>query len=901
MDELLSEFFSETIESLEVVDVELVKFEQDPTNIAGLDKVFRLLHTVKGSAGFLGLDRLGKLAHATENLIDCFRDGAEVTDSLVSLTLEAIDKFKWILEKLGDSGEEPEGDDQEIIDQLNAISDGLREKLDAGKPGTVSLNPEDDEEIQKLIKELQGQETSSSQTQVNLVDEVPAENTVKTEASAEPIKQEEEKAETSAKKAPETKADKAEAASTESKGLKSTSIRVNMDTIEHLMTMVSELVLTRNQLIEIVRQQDDNHFKAPLQRLSNITSELQEGIMQTRMQPIGHAWQQIPRLIRSLNQQLNKNIQIEMIGAETELDRQVLELIRDPLTHMIRNSADHGVEDSETRIAAGKTPDGKITLSAHHEGGHIILSIADDGRGIPVEKVADKVVRSGLATEAELAQMSDSQVLRYIFEPGFTTTSEVSSVSGRGVGMDVVRSNIELIGGSIDVSSKLGVGTSFIIKIPLTLAIISALIVQVGDNRFAIPQTNVDELVRAQANSEHRIETIDQTRVLRLRNRLLPLIDLSGILRMKSDQELNDKNENEGFIIVANVGNRLFGIIVDAVYHTEEIVVKPLSGPLREIDFFSGNTLLGDGSVILIVDINGVAKHVGSSASIETDDLAKISDGTDLDVSTSSMLVFTAGSNEPKAVPLAIVTRLEDIEVDRIESSSSGDVVQYRGRLMPLVYVNESVKMLDKKAYHVLVFSDGDRSMGLIVDEIMDIVDDSFEVEIGSDEPGVLGSAIIDSKATDIIDVTHYVGIAFSNENVKSEWGHEAQARSILFVDDSVFFREMLPPVLRAAGYAVTVCDSAKDALTLMENGGKFDVIVSDLEMPSMDGLEFARVIKSNPNYNKIPMIALSSFTAPAALAKCKEVGYISHVAKFDRHGLISSLFESISGTGVAA
>ena len=388
------------------------------------------------------------------------------------------------------------------------------------------------------------------------------------------------------------------------------SIRVTVDTLEHLMTMVSELVLTRNQLLEIVRRHDDSEFKTPLQRLSNVTAELQEGVMKTRMQPIGNAWQKFPRIVRDLSNELGKQIDLEMQGAETELDRQVLDLIKDPLTHMVRNSADHGLETPDERRAAGKPGHGRIRLSAYHEGGYIIIQIADDGRGLNTERIKAKAVAQGLVSEAEMEKLSEAQIHKFIFAPGFSTAAKITSVSGRGVGMDVVRNNIDQIGGTIDVKSVAGVGLSFTIKIPLTLAIIAALIVESGGDRFAIPQLSVVELVRARNGGEHRIERIKDTTVLRLRDKLLPLARLSHLLG--ADIEAAGDVES-GFIVVTQVGSQTFGIVVDSVFHTEEIVVKPMSSKLRHIAMFSGNTILGDGSVIMIIDPNGVAQALGST------------------------------------------------------------------------------------------------------------------------------------------------------------------------------------------------------------------------------------------------------------------------------------------------
>ena len=383
-------------------------------------------------------------------------------------------------------------------------------------------------------------------------------------------------------------------------------IRVGVDLLEHLMTMVSELVLTRNQLLQMVRGQTDTEISAPLNRLSHVTTELQEGIMKTRMQPIGKAWSKLPRIIRDLSLDLNKKINLKLFGEDTELDRQMLELIKDPLTHMVRNSADHGIESIEARQAAGKPDAGTVTLKAYHEGGHINIELSDDGAGINIEAVKKKALDTGVVTDSQLESMTDQQVLQLIFRPGFSTAAEVTAVSGRGVGMDAVKTNVEKIGGTVEVSSTSGVGSTFVIKIPLTLAIVSALIVEASDQRFAIPQISVIELVRAAGNAEHTVEMINDAPVLRLRDRLLPLVSLSQVLRL-DEQEKEFDTETETFIVVSQVGTYSFGIIVDRVFDTEEIVVKPVAPLMRDIGVFSGNTILGDGSIVMILDPNGLA------------------------------------------------------------------------------------------------------------------------------------------------------------------------------------------------------------------------------------------------------------------------------------------------------
>jgi two-component system chemotaxis sensor kinase CheA len=667
------------------------------------------------------------------------------------------------------------------------------------------------------------------------------------------------------------------------------SIRVNVDTLEHLMTMVSELVLTRNQLLEISRRNEDTEFKVPLQRLSNVTAELQEGVMKTRMQPIGNAWQKLPRIVRDLSGELGKQIELEMHGADTELDRQVLDLIKDPLTHMVRNSADHGLETPAERLAAGKPEQGTIRLSAYHEGGHIIICIADNGRGLNTERIKAKAVSSGLVTEAELEKMTEAQIHKFIFAPGFSTAAAVTSVSGRGVGMDVVRTNIDQIGGTIDVKSVAGEGSSVTIKIPLTLAIVSALIVEAGGDRFAIPQLAVVELVRARANSEHRIERIKDTAVLRLRNKLLPLMHLKKLLNIDDGSSSDPEN---GFIVVTQVGSQTFGIVVDGVFHTEEIVVKPMSTKLRHIDMFSGNTILGDGAVIMIIDPNGIAKALGASGAtsheIADENAASRASAAE---QLTSLLVFRAGSAQPKAVPLGLVTRLEEIACDKIELSNGRYMVQYRDQLMPLVQM-AGVNVQTTGSQPILVFADDRRSMGLVVDEIVDIVEERLNIEVGGSPDGILGSAVIKGQATEVIDVGHFLPMAFPDWFTRKEMTPSASAQSVLLVDDSAFFRNMLAPVLKAAGYKVRVAPNAQEGLTVLRSGQSFDVVLTDIEMPDMNGFEFAEVIRADQHLSTMPIIGLSSLVSPAAIERGRQAGFHDYVAKFDRPGLIAALKE---------
>ncbi|WP_046868823.1 hybrid sensor histidine kinase/response regulator [Microvirga massiliensis] len=922
MDDLLVEFLTETNEHLETVDVELVRFEQDPNNQAILSNIFRLVHTIKGTCGFLGLPRLEALAHAAETLMGKFRDGMPVTTAAVSLILATLDRIKEILAELERTGSEPDGTDADLIDALDKMASEepavaipetqatttvgmlVHQVLERDlKPGEVSLD-----ELERAFQEAPGPDAVS--TTGTLSYQVLERALKPGEVSLDELERAFREAPgPDAPRAPFPASTKPPVAAAERKSVdapeggeggeshagKAQTIRVSVETLEHLMMMVSELVLTRNQLLEIARRNaDDNGYKVPLQRLSQVTAELQEGVMKTRMQPIGNAWQKLPRVIRDLSTELSKKIELVMQGADTELDRQVLELIKDPLTHMVRNSADHGIESPEERRAAGKPEKGTVRLNAYHEGGSITIEISDDGKGLNYAAIRRKVVDRGIASEAEVERMSEAQVAKFIFHPGFSTAQVVTSVSGRGVGMDVVRTNIELIGGTVDIRSEQGRGTTFTIKIPLTLAIVAALIVASHDQRFAIPQIAVQELVRVSAGSEQSIERINGTPVLRLRDRLLPIVPLSKILGLGGDEEIN-----EGFVVVTHVGKQRFGILVDGVFHTEEIVVKPMSSKLRHIQLFSGNTILGDGAVVLIIDPNGLARMVGSGVGDDrSEGDAVLEPASVVEDEATTLLVFRGGAESLKAVPLSLVTRLEEIDASTIEWTAGRPVVQYRGRLMPLVPCDDALSIKREGMQSLLVFSDGDMTMGLAVARIVDIVEDKLNIEFVADRSDLVGSAVIRGTTTELVNVAHYLSM------IGASWGRSASkevgTKTLLLVDSSPFFRDMLAPVLKASGYRVHAASGAQDALTQLAGGLKVDVVVTALELPDHSGLDLVAALRGN-GHSAMPVIGLTVSEDSEQIALAHKLNVTDMISKVDRRGLLSALAELGPNLGKAA
>jgi len=1024
MDDLLSEFLTETLESIDVVDVELVTLEQDPTNKPILDNIFRLVHTIKGTCGFLGLPRLETVAHAGENVLGKFRDGELVVKpESVTLILAALDRIKEILAGLEETQEEPQGDDSALIAQLNVVASGgtvdlkapTAEKVEEEDnivlpeitpstsvlPGQVSLEeleaafaaapgPDESQDVDPspaadaeetgaehadgqnvdILARIGGME--SVKVIIHLVhNRILADASVKGLMEGTNTRESKEKmgnffaahlagkedtgpsvtatfapfishgiteeqnetvcklfmavleevdlplleveavvdsyrkvsieilSEARSSSKNKRKKDEKNAAGASAKSgdtsVANQSIRVNVQVLEDLMTMVSELVLTRNQLMQLLRNSDDSQFSIPLQRLSQCTTELQEGVMKTRMQPVGNAWAKLPRIIRDLQLELDKKIDLQMLGADTELDRQVLEMIKDPLTHMVRNSADHGIEMPAARLAAGKKETGTVRLNAFHEGGHIIIEITDDGAGLPVDKLKAKALKNELATQEELDAMSDNQIQKFIFHAGFSTAEKVTAVSGRGVGMDVVRSNIEKIGGTVDLKSIEGKGTSFSIKIPLTLAIVSALIVKCREEKFAIPQISVLELVRACNDSEHKIEHINNTPVLRLRDRLLPLIRLDKILGM-ADIDTDETKAKEDYIVISQVGTFTFGIVVDQVFDTEEIVVKPVAPILRDLQTFAGNTILGDGKVIMILDPNGIVSQIGdkmddsTSFGMEEETREAVKDNSE------AILLFSTGDNNRRAVPLSLVARLEEIDVTSIEKSDGKPVFQYRGRLMPLVTLDDNYQLKEEGRQPLLVFTDGDKTMGIAVDEILDILEDEIDIELSSGIDGQVGTSVINGNATEIIDVAYYIEKAFGSLGTSSTSGHlgSMDGSHLLLIDDSKFFLNMIRPLLSAAGYKITAVDNAAEALRLREKGEDFDLIISDIEMPDMDGFGFAEKVRESGIWQSTPMVALSSHQTPKDFARGREVGFDDYVVKLDRETLMTTIVEQI-------
>lgn len=717
MDDLLRDFLAESAENLAQLDHDVVELERDPSNTELLNSIFRSIHTIKGTCGFLGLTRLEAISHTTESVLDLLRKGTlQVHPDIISDILRAVDVIKSILSTLEARGAEPAGEDSLLIGMLETWF-------------TAEATPEDaawDEAVLEAI--TRGAEPvppASSATPTLAATPEGVADALADEAVISPAP------------AP---ADVATAVA---------SLRVSVPVLDSLMNLAGELVLTRNQLLELCAHQDGSPYGVPIQQLSRITAELQSVVMKTRMQAVGSAWGKLPRLVRDVARETEKQIELDMKGADTELDRQLVQALQDPLTHMVRNSADHGIETPAVRRAAGKPEIGVIALNAYHEGGNVIVEISDDGAGIDPARVRQKAIERGLVRREVAEGMSDSQVLRFIFEPGFSTAESVTHLSGRGVGMDVVRSNIERVGGTVELHSTRGRGCTVRVKLPLTLAIVSALLVNAGNEVFAVPQSCITELVRFGGADRANIADLHGVPLFRLREELIPVIGLSALLSLP-----NASGSEQKTLVICHVGSCRFGVVVDEVVDTQEIVVKPIGRRVRHLACYSGCTILGDGRVIMILDPAGVAAMGGMHTADLRASEADVRPAPAAAEATESFLLFDGGASAPQAVPLSRVARLEEVATDRIEHADGRMVVQYRGGLLPIV-TPPGVTLSSGQSRSLIVFSEGSASFGLAVNEIRDIVEHPMELDLEPGRPGVLGTAIVAGAATEVLDISY--------------------------------------------------------------------------------------------------------------------------------------------------
>ena len=1042
-DETLQAFKEESHEHLDGIENDLLAIEEAGADIDQelVNKVFRAMHSIKGGAGFLGLNAVKTLAHAAEDLLNKIRNKELVpTAPVISSILDAADLVNRLLNqpkgaieldisgplaalnsilspaapahstsslaspqapapsatildipwqillaahsaaiadnRLGGLGVFVLEYDliadvaqqglvaSTILDTLGSIGqvlglqvndrlvDALDTEMTAGKvPAYVLFATMMDKDMLVSFASLPLERAHEINEQENPAPAALTPMTPGTDAPQSALLPPEEgpQAQPATAQAKKTvTVDAAEAAQKNVDG----SLRVNVKILDNLMTLAGELVLTRNQFLQIVHSSHQQDFDTVSQRLDLVTSELQEAIMSTRMQPVGNVFNKFKRVVRDLAQKLGKEIDLIIEGGEVEMDKTIIEALADPLTHLVRNSVDHGIEMPGQRAAAGKAPTGTLQLKAFHEGGQVIIEIVDDGGGIDTARIKEKALSMGTHDKSQIDAMQEHDLLRLIFLPGLSTAKEVTDVSGRGVGMDVVHANLSKVGGVFDITSKVGKGTTINIKLPLTLAIIPSLIVSVGTERYAIPQVNMVELVRVPAlKVKDRIERIGEALVIRLRGELLPLISLAEALDIERRhyhppkeqqakacrrQQIEDRRGGHGApqvlttgnapaggssggrvsdedqenrygpdrrlsphsavnILVVSVGKFHYGLIVDKLLDSEEIVVKPLGSHLRKCQVYAGATIQGDGKVALILDVVGISKVMNLSSVADRVNGKGQQEAERINQDTQTFLLVRNSPQELLAIPLNLISRIEKIRRNQVELTGGRRNMQYRDATLPLFTIDEAaaVARLQEDAIHlyVVAFPFGEREVGIMVSEIIDIITVTVAIDdITHKQPGIMGSAIIMQQITMLVDLFGIVA------KVMPDWirhsklsAASGEARHILVVEDSPFFNRQICGFVTDVGYKAFSAGDGIEGLALLERE-KIDLILTDIEMPNMDGLTFTTRVRADARWAGLPIIAVTSLSGEAAEKRGLKAGVNEYMVKLDREKIIQTI-----------
>ena len=922
--ELMNEFLWTTREEVGQLEVSLVALEQGNRDPDAINAVYRTFHSVKGAAGLVQMPVLEHAAHTCESLLaPCRKDQAALTSELVSVLLLGLDGIKASLNAIEVTGSE----DLTAFNCFSAAETilvaGVQGEPDA--PSEQSVNQPAVEPRPSSQEALTETPPATGQSRPPTARRTLPEAVLKPRSSEAPMA-----ASPGAAPAGHTSAPSPSAASvpppapgTHAPEAAETAVRVDLVLLDKLMNQVGELVLARNRLLQVVGGVEDPQLTSTAQVINQVTSALQEHIMRTRMQPIGNLFAKFPRLIRDLSKQLNKQIELELSGKDTELDRSLLEGLRDPFTHILRNACDHGIERPDIRAAAGKPIIGTLAIRAYHEGGQVIVEIVDDGGGIDPERIKAKALAQGVITAAEAGRMGTVEAINLICHPGLSTAEQVTSISGRGVGMDVVKKNIERMGGSLEILSVLGRGSTFRLKIPLTLAIIPALMVRVGDGLYGIPQLNLVELVGFEAgDAAHHIETVRGAEVYRLRERLLTLVRLDSLLGTTPRVGAADP-DGRIFIVVVADGDQQFGLVVDGILDTEEIVVKPLSRHLAGIEWFAGATIRGDGRVALILDMAGVARQAQLQTHRER--AAKIQAAADVAAGVmEDFLVFSLGSGERFGVPLPLVNRIESYDRSALALVNGTQVLVRDGTLTPAIDLSRFIAapplVEDDHPLYAIVLNHESNAAILVKELVDNLRIDTRTILDGQKLTGsdiVTGLAVVDDIPMALLDVYHLLEKVFPHYAVKDSArpriggkaasavatgraaSATAPAKAILFCEDAQFFQNVVAGYLTEQGIAVDVCDNGAEGWKRLEaEPDRYDLVITDLEMPIMDGWTLIKQIRQFPHYDHLPVVALTSLTDESARQRTLQYGATDYLVKLNRDQLMEVVAKHRPGVG---
>ncbi|BDD87309.1 hybrid sensor histidine kinase/response regulator [Desulfofustis limnaeus] len=969
-DEILQGFIEESLEHLADIETDLLAIEETAENIDDdlVNKVFRAAHSIKGGAGFMGLTTIQELSHAMENVLGMIRGKTLVpTPEIINVLLLASDQLQQMIEDIQNSNEV---DIKSHLIPLNAIANG--EFSAAATPGKrqvrASQATAEEASSPNDPPAASGANESSAPTTTFQTETEPDRAPAGLDRSEQDdandpldVEQQEELFDDSGVFSPLehlTPGNSAKENGSAAKGKVETSIRVHVSLLDQLMTLAGELVLSRNQLLQTIGGEDFRNMEAVGQRIDLITSELQEAIMLTRMQPIGNVFNKFPRVVRDLSKKLGKKIDLTIIGKDVELDKTIIEAINDPLTHLVRNSVDHGIEMPEERKKLGKSESGVVVLKAFHEAGQVVIEIIDDGRGIDGDALAASAVNKGLLTVEQTQAMSEKEKVNLIFLPGFSTAKQVTDVSGRGVGMDVVKTNLDQLGGHVDIISEVGQGTTISVKLPLTLAIIPCQIIMTGGERYAIPQVNLEELLRIPAHQvKERIERVGTAEVVRLRGNLLPLIRLADVIgadrtyydpmedsfkrdrrkqisdRRSQESPLfrdKDKKQDESAaeskrpsralsdrrvspasalnIVVVSTGSIKYGLIVDKLQDSEEIVIKPLGRHLQQCKGYAGATIMGDGRIALILDVSNLAR-MAKLTSVDGSDRA-----TELALAAEeagkarkdrqALLVFRSADDEQFAVPLNQVERIEKIKSKEVEVVGGKRVMQYRGGSLPLMCIDD-VAMVKPLADHedllVVVFHIASHTVGLLAIGPIDALEITADIDESTlKQTGIMGSAIINGHTTMLVNVFELTQTLhpewFENREVFDYGdGSGRTAPTILIAEDSNFFRNQVKGYLTEAGYQVVEAEDGQIAWDLLvDHRDEVTLVVTDIEMPNLNGLQLTERIKSDKRFTGLPVIALTTLAGEEDVARGRAVGVDEYHIKLDKERLMAAVHDYV-------
>ncbi len=844
-----------------------------------INALYREVHTLKGSAMLFGYAELSTLLHVLETSFDPLKkEKCKITNFYEQKVEQCFDVITEYVNNINSNSPQYKQNLSQMVPEIiEATVDMLNAKIEGGK-----------------IKEhavpsyIENQNTLKDEYLISHTAEtIPVEPEIQIAISeahvAQPIINQESKPMKNQEPSKEQESPK------DSNQSESSSIRVSVGVLDSLMSLAGEMVLVRNQVLQFASTTDDFNFMNLSQRLDVVTTELQGEVMKTRMQPIGNILTKFTRTVRDISRELNKKIDLQLEGVDTELDKTLIEIIKDPLTHIIRNACDHGIELPEERVAKGKKETGLVKIRSYYEGGQVIVEISDDGKGLDKDKLIKKAIEKGILTQEKTSQMSEKEIYGIIFLPGFSTAAQVTNLSGRGVGMDVVKTNIEKIGGSVDISSKINEGITIKLKIPLTLAIVPAMIVRSNNELYAIPQVKLKELVRIE-NSQH-IEYVHNKPVYRLRGKILPLVNLKEILKTAS------QTESTTTIAVLQSDQDTFGLMVDEVLDKVDIVVKPLARFLKGLNIYAGATVLGDGSLAVILDVNGLAQRALSEhkSTAHLDEETQTNNRARKTEYLTEYMTFKVGNHQRLCIPLDFVYRLEEIKTSTIDMTNETPLVNYRGNILPLCFVSgllgpKEIPQIEN--LNTIVIKSGEKIFGLVVEDIRDIVQPLSCTEPSTDQNSAIeGSFLHNDQIYSVLNMSKILDKMIPKERVTQTTNNRNR---ILYVEDSPTFRKHVSHFLTQAGYKVKTAENGKEGLNCLESeAGKIDIILSDIEMPEMNGLEFAKNVRKNSQYNTIPLIALTTLFQEQNIKNGKDAGFDFYLEKLDETKILTTLTQA--------